>query len=80
VGTVTVPLNTNQEAALEHPVRSAIHDFLKNYDKPASLGEIAEGIDGRDIAVVFYHLNRLVNVELVEKVWGAERYRVVGAK
>ncbi len=72
-----VSLNPKQKAELEHPIRQAILDFLKSYDKPASLGEIAEGVEVSDLAVAFFHLNRLVKVELVEKVFGTERYRVV---
>ena len=71
-------LNPKQRKELEHPTRKAIYDFLQNYDKPASLGEIGEGIEPPDLAIVFYHLNRLVKVELVEKVAGTERYRVAG--
>jgi hypothetical protein len=70
--------NDKQKAELENSTRKAIYDFLQNYDKPASLGEIGEGIELPDLAIVFYNLNRLVEVELVEKVPGTERYRVVG--
>jgi Helix-turn-helix domain len=72
-----IPLNAKQQAELEHATRKAIYEFLQNYDKPASLGEIGEGIDQPDLAIAFYHLNRLVEVELVEKVLGTERYRAV---
>ncbi len=71
-----ISLNPKQKAELEHQTRRAIYDFLQGYDKPAALGEIGEGIELPDPAIVFYHLNRLVQVELVEKVWGTERYRI----
>lgn len=74
-----VPLNAKRKAELEHPVRRAIYDFLKGYDKPASLGEIAEGVELTDLAVAFYQLNCLVRVELVEKVFGLERYQLTEA-
>jgi hypothetical protein len=69
-----------QKKVLEHTSCSAIYDFLKGYDKPASLSEIGEGAELRDLAVAFYHLSRLVEVELVEKVvlMPARGYRVVG--
>lgn len=73
-----ISLATKQEKALERPERKAILDFLQGYDKPASLGEIGEGAELPDLAIAFYHLNCLVEVELVEKVPGTERYRVVG--
>jgi hypothetical protein len=72
-------LAPNQQAELEHSTRRAIYDFLKGYDKPASLGEIGEGIELPDLAIVFYQLNRLVKVELVEKIFGTNHYRVVDA-
>jgi hypothetical protein len=71
-------LNANQKPELEHTTRKAIYDFLKSYDKPASLGEIAEGIELPDLAIVHHQLHRLVKVEMVEKIWGTERYRVAG--
>lgn len=71
-----VSFNAKQKAELEHPTRKAILDFLGGYDKPASLGEIGEGVEQPDLAIAFFHLNRLVEVELVEKVWGTECYRV----
>lgn len=70
-------LTPKQEQALEHPTREEIYDFLQLYDKPASLGEIDEGIDRGDIARTHYHLNVLVEVELLEKVAGTKLYRVV---
>lgn len=70
-------LTPKQQEQLEHPTRKAIYDFLQSYDKPASLGEIAEGAEIRDMAIAHYQLNRLIEVELVEKVWGTNRYRTV---
>jgi predicted ArsR family transcriptional regulator len=72
-----VPLNAKQQADLRNPTRKAILNFLNGYDKPASLGEIGEGIELPDLAIVFFHLSRLVEVDLVEKVPGTERFRVV---
>lgn len=67
-----------QKEILAHSTCRAIYEFLQGDDKPAALGEIGEAIELPDLAVVFFHLNRLVKVEMVEKVWGIERYRVVG--
>ena len=72
------PFNTKQKEVLEHENRSEIFDFLKTYDKPASLAEIAEGADIPVLDIALYHLNRLVSVGLVEKVFGTSLYRVVG--
>jgi hypothetical protein len=66
-----------QSRAIENSTRKSIYEFLQSYDKPASLGEIDEGIDLGDIARTHYHLNQLVEVGLVEKVPGANTYRVV---
>lgn len=67
-----------QKEVLEHPVREQIYEHLKGQENPQSLPAIAEAIEERDLAVVHFHLNRLVEVELVEKVWGTNLYRVVG--
>jgi hypothetical protein len=74
---MSIRLSTKQKEALENPKRSAIHDFLQNYDKPASLGEVGEGTEISSLAMAFYHLGELIRVKLVEKVPGTEPYRVV---
>jgi DNA-binding IclR family transcriptional regulator len=71
-------LSHKQAEVLEHPTARAILDFLKEQEYSQTLGEIKEGIDFRDVAVVFRHLAKLVDVRLVEQVPGTTRYRVVG--
>lgn len=68
---------TKQKEALDHPVRKRIYDYLLGEKEPQSLGAIKEGIGERDIAVAHHQLNRLLGVNLVEKVWGTNLYRVV---
>jgi DNA-binding transcriptional ArsR family regulator len=72
-------LSHKQQEALKDETRMAILTFLQGYDQPASLGEIDEGIGKDDPAKTHYHLDVLVEVELVEKVFGTTRYRVVAA-
>jgi SOS-response transcriptional repressor LexA len=73
-------LTPEQKEALKDEKRSAIHTFLKEQKKPASLGEISRGIDLRDLAKVSYHLNKLAEVDVVEMVPGTRRYRLVGGE
>ena len=72
------PLNTKQKEVLEHEKRKAIFDFLQGCDKPAGLGAIAEGVGIRDLAIAHHQLNRLLEADLAEKVFGTNLYRVVG--
>lgn len=74
-----VDLPHKQQEALQDKTRFAISEYLRTSEKPQSLGEIAEGIDLRDLAIVFRHLAILVDVELVELVPGTRKYRLVEA-
>jgi DNA-binding IclR family transcriptional regulator len=74
-----IKLTHKQEEALKGDHRKAVFDYLneRGRKRPAALGEISRGIDLRDLAKVHYHLDVLVDVELVEKVRGTNRYRLV---
>ena len=62
---------------MQDETRMAILTFLQGYDKPATLGEIDEGIEKNEPAKTQYHLTQLIEVRLVEKVPGTNTFRVV---
>ncbi|HEY6731935.1 MAG TPA: helix-turn-helix domain-containing protein [Solirubrobacterales bacterium] len=75
-----VDLSQKQQEALQDTTCFAISEYLRTSEKPQTLGEISRGIELRDLAKVHYHLMQLVDVDLVEKVPGTRRYRLVGGE
>lgn len=72
-------LTPEQQEVLANEIAEKIHEFLlrRGPQHPATLGQINEAIEQRDVARTNYQLQLLVDVGLVEKVPGTYDYRVV---